>query len=606
MAGRGKGALRIAIEDFLETFTLEKILFKWYAGVLELLEEKAIDVYRKTANTIYKGAKLPPGYNPEDLELVVRSSQNGFYAWFLAMAGLILGGFFGFGQPSGRVAAYYMDSQLRTYRPNPIEAVVMGYRGTLTDANIELYLKDLGIPNDVMAGYKEIAKPLLTAFEYQVLWRRKELSDSQFSDLLSKLGMSSDTIQSVKKLGEVIPGPQDLISMAVREAFDDGISGQFGYDENFPAEFATWAERQGLSADWAKRYWRAHWQLPSPQQVFEMLHRLRPGVSSNPVTTDIVSDYLRIADYAPFWRDKLAEISYAPFTRVDIRRMYKVGVLNESQVLEAYKDIGYDEKHAQALTEFTIAFEAEEESGVVRSSVTSAYNSGFIDRSTAERMLSQGGYDATTIGFYLDSIDFNNSLEIQQIKLSNIKKRYVEGVIDETSVNNEINLLNLPAEKVSALLELWGTERDNKTALPTTSQAEKFYELGIITVEDFRRVFFLRGYTEETIDWTLQRIDLEAQALAVKTAENAQKEAERLKKSKTASIYEKNRADLGLEIAKAKEELTDIAVALHSELDDFQAQDLVNRQDDLKLYIAAVNVRKAELRQDLAGTKLIQ
>ena len=606
MAGHGKGAFRIAIEDFLETFEFENILFKWQAGVLEKFEDATIDIYTKTASMLFKGAQLPPNMRPENVALVIRSSQNGFFVWLLLMAGLLFGGFIGLGQASGRVASYYMDSQLRSFRPSPAETVVMGYRGKLTDKSIELYLKDLGLPDDVMSGYKEITKPLLTAFEYQVLWRRKVLSDSELNSVLSKLGMSADTIAAVKSLGDVIPGSQDLITMAVKEAFDDSISSQFQHDENFPADFATWAERQGLSADWAKKYWRAHWQLPSPQQVFEMLHRLRPGIAQDPVTAETVSTYLRMADYSPFWRDKLQAISYAPLTRVDVRRMYKVGVLSEAQVKDAYLDLGYDDSRAQALTAFTIAFEPEEETGVVRSSVTSAYKSGFIDKGKAQSMLSAGGYDATTISFYLDSIDFTNSLDIQNIKLANIKKRYIEGVTDETTVNQEINMLNLPGERVLALLELWTTERDNQTQLPTTAQAEKFYEMSIITRDEFIKVFKLRGYTDETIKWTLERIALEAQALAAKEAEAAQKEADSLAKSKTANVYQKNRADLDLIIARSKEQLADIAVVLNGELDEFQEADYKEKSLEIKKYITAVNVRKAELKQEFTGTKLIK
>jgi hypothetical protein len=606
MAGHGKGAFRIAIEDFLETFEFEKILFKWHAGVLEKFEDASIDVYAKTVNMLYKGIELPPNMLPANVATIVKSSQNGFFAWLLMMGGLIFGGFFGLGQPSGRVASYFVDSQLRSFRPPPVDAIAMGYRGKLSDTIIRQYMNDLGIPNDVLAGYLEITKPLLTAFEYQVLWRREAITESDLNNVLGKLGMSDETINAVKRLGDVIPGPQDLITMAVREAVSDEISARFRHDEGFPAEFALWAKRQGLSEEWAHRFWRTHWQLPGPSQVFEMLHRLRPGKTDDPVTADTVSEYLKTADFSPFWRDKLQAISFSPFTRVDVRRMYKTGVLNDAQVKDAYLDLGYDQEHAQALTEFTIAFEAEEESGVVRSSVTSAYKSGFIDRTKADEMLSAGGYDATTVAFYLDSIDFTNALDIQNIKLMNIKKRYIEGVIDETTVNQEINMLNLPGEKVIALLELWTTERNNQTTLPTVGQTETFYEMGIITRDDFIRIFKLRGYTQEAIEWTLKRIDLEAQAKAKKIAEDAQKEADSLSKSKTASVYQKNKADLDLEIAKAKAELTDIAVALHEDIDAFKQAGLAARQDELKQYIAAVNVSKAELVQALAGTRLIK
>ena len=97
---------------------------------------------------------------------------------------------------------------------------------------------------------------------------------------------------------------------------------------------------------------------------------------------------------------------------------------------------------------------------------------------------------------------------------------------------------------------------------------------------------------------------MEAQALAQKEAEKAQADAERLNKSKTSSKYQKEKADHDLMIAQAKAELTDITVALHADLDSLVVSQLTARQDELKQYIAAVNVSKAQLRADLETKQL--
>jgi hypothetical protein len=333
-----------------------------------------------------------------------------------------------------------------------------------------------------------------------------------------------------------------------------------------------------------------------------MLHRLRPGTTDDPVTVDEVNQFLGLADYAPGWRKRLTEISYSPFTRVDVRRMYKTGVLTEAQVKEAYLDLGYNKTKAQALTEFTIAYEAEEETGVVRSSVTSAYSDGMIDRGTAESMLKSGGYDGTTIGFYLDAIDFKHSLDIKNIKLQNIKKKYVEGLIDETDVSGEVGPLNLPAERITALLELWTTERENQVALLSITQMEILLEMSIVTEDDYRRIATRRGYSDETIKWTLDRIAIEANNKAQSTAEKAQADSERLQKSKTSTGYQKDKAEFDLAIAQARAEITDINVALHGDVSADDEASLKARKDELTQFIATVNVAKAQLRFDTTIT----
>jgi hypothetical protein len=274
-------------------------------------------------------------------------------------------------------------------------------------------------------------------------------------------------------------------------------------------------------------------------------------------------------------------------------------VLTEAEVTEAYLDLGYDAKKAQALTEFTIVYEAEEETGVVRTSVLQAYSDGMIDRSKAESMLSAGGYDVTTIGFYLDSVDFRQSLEVTQIKIQNAHKKFIEGLIDETSVHGIIGQLNLPAERVTALLELWITERENQVSLPTLAQIESFYELGISTIDDYTRILKRRGYSDETILWNMQRMDIEKSDKAARELEKAQADNERLQKSKTSSVYLKDKAKYDLDIASAKAELTDQDIALHGDLSDAEIETIMKRKDELKKLVQTLNVAKAQLHFDV-------
>ncbi|GAG78096.1 unnamed protein product, partial [marine sediment metagenome] len=86
---------------------------------------------------------------------------------------------------------------------------------------------------------------------------------------------------------------------------------------------------------------------PSPQQGFDMLHR---GVISD----DELNMLLRALDVMPFWRDKLTQIAFRPLTRVDVRRMYKQGVLTETEVYESYLIAGYNEQNAERMAEFTV------------------------------------------------------------------------------------------------------------------------------------------------------------------------------------------------------------------------------------------------------------
>lgn len=600
----GKGPLRIAIEDFLEGFGFGDRIHNWLVKFIEFLEDAGVKFYGEMLNTFYPGVTIPPPYDAGSMGRLIKTSQNGFFFWLASITGLAFGGLFGLGKPAGMLSSYLMDRQLKSFRPSAQELQALLLRNPGLSDKFKNAFNDLGVDSDYQTAYANAMQQILTPNELETLRRKGAITQAQFIGELIQLGFTEERINQIIALRDLIPSVTDLITMQVREAFNDDFSQRFRHDEGDITQVTEWAAKQGLSEDWVKRYWRAHWQLPSPNQVFEMLHRLRPGLTENTIQAQDVDDYLKAADYSPFWRDRLKEISYSPYTRVDVRRMYKTGALNESEVKDAYLDLGYDEKHAQALTEFTIAFEAEEETGIVRSSVLSAYGDGQIDRATAENMLKSGGYDTTTIAFYLDNVDFKEGLEVQNIKIQAIKKKFIEGLLDESTVHSQLNALNLPAERITAMLELWLAERENQTALLSISQMETLLERGIVTSDDFKRIVKRRGYTDESIEWTLKRIAQEASEKAQKEAEQLAKDNERVQKSNSSSAYQKAKAQFELSIAQTRAEITDIDIALLGEINPDNERTLLNRIETIKQNIAEMDINLAEYNAETVSINI--
>jgi len=178
---------------------------------------------------------------------------------------------------------------------------------------------------------------------------RRDPSLSNLDTELRRIGIHPNYNDLYKELAYQIPPVADIITMAVREAFTPEIARRFGQYQDLPPEFVEWVGKKGLSKDWAERYWAAHWSLPSPQQGFEMLHRGVIGEAD-------VNMLMRALDIMPFWRDKLIQIAYRPLSRVDVRRMFALGVLDVSGVRRAYTDIGYNDYNADLMTQFTIRY----------------------------------------------------------------------------------------------------------------------------------------------------------------------------------------------------------------------------------------------------------
>ena len=130
-----------------------------------------------------------------------------------------------------------------------------------------------------------------------------------------------------------LPPVTDIIRFQLREVFLEGRREELVGVEARPVYDLAMKE-WGFDKFWADSYWGAHWQLPSITQLNEMLFR---GV----ISRETWGNYVRFNDFVPAQIDNLARISYSPFTRVDSRRMYRLGVLTDQELLQSYADVGY-------------------------------------------------------------------------------------------------------------------------------------------------------------------------------------------------------------------------------------------------------------------------
>jgi len=312
------------------------------------------------------------------------------------------------------------------------------------------------------------------------------------------LGYNVEDAQALADLKFYIPPPQDLITMAVRDVFNPERVAEFKQNEDFPEEFAFWAEQQGISRDWAEKYWQAHWVLPSVQMGYEMLHR-------RVIDEQQLRNLMSAQDIIPGWRDALIAISYSPYTRVDIRRMYDVGVLDEQQVFEAYQDIGYDKVKARTLTDFTVELAGDDEElpaeleGITRSSVIASYKDGVIDRTTADDLLDLVGVGESARAVYLTSADLDIDREERLDEVDLILTEYENGARGLLSAQLELNNLPLtPLEKEKADKKLRKI-RVKKIKMPTKAQLDKFFSAGLIDDEEYEDQLERIGYPDTYI-----------------------------------------------------------------------------------------------------------
>lgn len=399
----------------------------------------------------------------------------------------------------------YTDRQadlfLEIMRPllNPEELSRAAVRGIITKAEYFEGMNFLGFSHENAQRILDLQRVLLGGGELRDLYLRGIISEKEHDDRLKQLGVREDDIYLLKHLYFYIPSIPDLVTMAVREAWSDEAAKRFGYDDDFPEEFAEWAEKQGLTRDWAIRYWRAHWELPSPTMAYEMLHR---GI----ITKDDLELLLKIQDYPSFWRDKLVKLSYTPFTRVDVRRMYHTGVLNREEVFKAYKDIGYDDEKAEKLTQFTVMGASEAERDLTRSDILGAFKDAILSREEAKNALIEMGYSDDEAELLISREEYKLTEEYRKAEISAVKAEFVKGIITESEAINRMAVLGLHSKEIERQIALWKPETKSKVATPTLTQLTQFLKAGIIDVKTYREELEGRGYSQKYIDWFTELI----------------------------------------------------------------------------------------------------
>lgn len=328
------------------------------------------------------------------------------------------------------------------------------------------------------------------------LFLRGILSDDKLFERMREIGFTDTRIKEMIQSWEVIPGPSDLFHLVGKEAFEPDMIRIIGLADEFPEEQVHWLEKQGVSRYWAEKYWYAHWEQPSLQMGFEMLHR---GI----ITNEELDMLFRAQEIPPFWRDKLTQMTYLPYTRVDTRRMYDWGVLTIEGVYNNYRDLGYDHEHAVNLTKWTILQTDPNDKDISLGQILKNYEARVLARPDAKALIMDLGYSDDKAEFLLISSEYNMAEKLQTKKLKVIEEKYTLRLIDKFEAMRELNALNLPSDQINLLLDEWNIDIYKDRKIPSKTDLEKFFLQGIIDEETYIQEMDKLGYSFKYIQWYL-------------------------------------------------------------------------------------------------------
>jgi len=354
-------------------------------------------------------------------------------------------------------------------------------------------------------GYKDEDIDLMFISQYGTytvdeafrLWLRGVLTDQDLVKRLREHGLTDVKINELKQLYAVIPPLGDIFTMLAKEAFEPDQIAKFGLADEYPSHMEVYAKAHGLSSDWSKRFWYAHWNHASPGQVLEMLHR---GL----IDEADVYQYYRVIEIPPYWRNLLTQISYTPYARVDTRRMYSLGVLDQEAVYKTYRDEGYDHDHATKLTQFTVAVKVEAQKDLTKAQMLDAFKIGLVTKESCIAFLKDLGYDDAESLFQVEYVQYKEDLKDLDEVIKMIGERYKNGMIDQGQATELLTNMQLSAQQIDRYINIWDSARFKGRRRLTKNELGEMVLNEIITPTEYVYEMTELGYDERHITWALQ------------------------------------------------------------------------------------------------------
>jgi len=431
--------------------------------------------------------------------------------------GMAFGGF-------GRDISNFFNS-LHPVTPLPPDILAYGkHSGKITEEIFEKDLLSQGYAKEKHSVIYDYYKPKLSPTVLLEAEKRIEKLDYDVTQGLKDAGFNDKEIKILRELSWAYPSPTDFIRFAVRDVFTTDRETQEALSAEFPEDIVRYAEKAGMRKDVLMWYWKAHWELPSPSQVYEMLHRLNPDVlavrgeaykemgldlTKLETTKETVEFYLKQADYDKRWRQRLLAISYNPLTRVDLRRIYELGLIDDNELLARLMEIGYTKKDAQLMLEFYKTFRQEEARTFAKTEIKYLLYYGIINETEAKVMLERLGYteeDAKTmIELWKVKLAEKDMREIQKF----VRDAYALGKITREEAERILREAGLSEEVIGVVLDKEDKRRLKSQKLPSASTVVNWLKLGVITEEKARKILRSINVKEEYIEYYIKEAEVE-------------------------------------------------------------------------------------------------
>ena len=435
------------------------------------------------------------------------------------------------------------------------EAIITAFfRGEMDGPEMLRQLRRSGYYPERMSRAIAGMRPRLSVPDLMAAANRFGWADPELAlEIQKATGLQAQDRELLARMRFVMPTPSDAIHFAIRDVFDPEKLGldemrlefekQRGLKELMRAAGVGPIDIPGLNAarvgnDPAFWHWVASYQEVSPTQVFEMLHRLRPGrvppelevvaISPDPQKVS-VEKLLKEVDYNPIWRQRLAAISYRTLPRVDVRRAYRNGIFGPrvslgnanpsdpaqiralgpaaNELVELNQDNGLTERDAARMAAFTIVDEERTAGGtwmrLTRTKIMEGLRLGAFDEAFARRELSRLMPVPQDVERTLLLLRLEDQLQSLKVFVDRVRRQFMRGELDRFQADAELTITGMDITRRDWHINQWMNRLIGERRELRATQIVKHLVMGVINVDEARRRLTNLRYAPDDINLLL-------------------------------------------------------------------------------------------------------
>jgi len=299
-----------------------------------------------------------------------------------------------------------------------------------------------------------------------------------------------------------IPPYQDLIEIYVKEGYMES------HWVELPAEMVNNFKELGFSEDWTKRLWGKHWVYPSPTQLYEMMHRTYGDFPEIGVTSDVLSNMLKLHDFEPMWRGPLEAISWNTWRIYDIRVGWEMDIVDDAGLVKRLIDTGYEPKDAALLAQIQKMFVLRSEIDGLLTESDTDFKDGWISEEQLKVDYGATPYNPSIVEMRIARAKLRQERSDKADLKAALINRFVKGDLSETEFSQELSRIGLQQNRIAIEVTKANATKlktvKEETALTskplTEAKYSRAFKVGLIPEAEYRADLAALKFSPEDID----------------------------------------------------------------------------------------------------------